>query len=455
MSTAARSIDRRRAPQPGTARPFRFPEVESRRLANGLRLLAAHSPRSPIATAKFLVPAGGQHNPASRPGLANVLGVLLHQGTTRLSAARVIEKVEHYGGSLESGASWDAAFVEARLLARHLDSCLEILVDSVRRPALEEQRSKRVRRLHRDHVMRRLAAPLAWAEDVFSLLVYGQSAYAYPLAGTPESLGAMEHGEIVSAYHRLVRPQGSTIIVAGDIDRQSMLDRLEALVEDWPASEHPVDPPILEPARPKERRICIVDHPRAAQAHLVIGHAAVPGDHPDHFALSFLSSVLGDGVTSRLNRRLREELGLTYGVRTRLASRCGPGPFTVQAAVETSSAGRAAAEILSQLQLLAEEPLGGDELREAREHVLGALPFACQTLTAVALRIEHLDRFGLPLDHHDGLPELYAALDGADLQYAAAEHLDPQAAVVVAAGPADELEAQFEALGTVHVHRLG
>ena len=80
--------------------------------------------------------------------------------------------------------------------------------------------------------------------------------------------------------------------------------------------------------------------PRAPQSELRIGHVAVARDTPDYHALVVANTILGGQFVSRINLNLREDKGYTYGARTAFEFRRRPGPFALQASVQTSGDGR-------------------------------------------------------------------------------------------------------------------
>ena len=74
----------------------------------------------------------------------------------------------------------------------------------------------------------------------------------------------------------------------------------------------------------------LVHRPGAAQSELRVGHVAARRNTPDYHALLLLNMILGGQFVSRINLKLREEKGYTYGARTAFEFRRQPGPFVLQ-----------------------------------------------------------------------------------------------------------------------------
>ena len=69
------------------------------------------------------------------------------------------------------------------------------------------------------------------------------------------------------------------------------------------------------------------------QAHFAFGFPTVERDHKDVAATQVLNAVLGGGMSSRLFKRVREELGLAYSVYSYTSHYTETGLFTVYAGV--------------------------------------------------------------------------------------------------------------------------
>ena len=450
---AARPVhDRSRPPVPGRPATFAFPAFRHARLGNGLRILAARSSRVPLASLQILMPAGGQVNALGEPGLASLHGSLLDEGTAQRSALDIARRIEGLGGSVASGAGWNAAYVEVVTLAQHLDSGRELLAEMVREPALPGSEIDRLKQETRAEILRREGDPSALSARFFARAVYRGTVYGEPLIGTRESLERFDRDSLVSFNTRHVGPGGATVVAVGDFDPEAEVARIEGAFADWRPSPPP-PPPVIEPREIKRTEIHVVDRPAAAQVQLRLGHACAPRNHPDFPGLLLINTAFGGKFTSRINLNLREKHGFTYGAHSSFARRLGPGPFAVTAAVATDVAGAAVEQLLLEIRRVVEQPLEPDELRETQDYLVGVFPYTLQTIDDLARRLEVIAVFDLPLDYYDRYPAVLYELDRDVLLETARRHLRPDRAVIVAVGPGEALVPQLEGFGPVTVHQ--
>ena len=105
----------------------------------------------------------------------------------------------------------------------------------------------------------------------------------------------------------------------------------------------------IEPPVEPRARLAIVPREGAAQSELRIGHLSARRNTPDYPALLVMNAVLGGQFVSRVNLKLREEKGYTYGARTGFDWRRGLAPFSLQASVHTAATADAMKDSLAEL----------------------------------------------------------------------------------------------------------
>jgi predicted Zn-dependent peptidase len=168
-----------------------------------------------------------------------------------------------------------------------------------------------------------------------------------------------------------------------------------------------------------------------------------------------MSAILGGLFNSRLNRKLREEKGYTYGASAGFDLRRAAGPFAARTAVNTEVTVPATLDMLHELERIGSEDVTDEELRSARDFLVGVFPLRFETPPAVVGSIGGLVIHGLP---HDELNRYRPAIEmvTADaVRAAAVAHVRPAEAAIVLVGDADAFVPALEAegLGRIVVER--
>jgi predicted Zn-dependent peptidase len=105
----------------------------------------------------------------------------------------------------------------------------------------------------------------------------------------------------------------------------------------------------------------------AAQSEIRIGEVGLTRSTPDYHPLIVLNMVLGGQFVSRINLKLRQEKGLTYGARTSFDFRRGRGPFILQTSVQSDGTAEAVQAALNEIDAIrGERPPTPQEVETAK-----------------------------------------------------------------------------------------
>ena len=248
-----------------------------------------------------------------------------------------------------------------------------------------------------------------------------------------------------------IAPPGSW---PGDVDADEVASMLDELLGEWSERSETLAE-IGAVALNGKSRILLLNKPGAPQAVVRAGHVGLPRSHPDHDALQLFNQVLGGQFTSRLNAKLREEKGFTYGVRSHFDFRRGPGPFVASASLQADRLGEALADLRGEIEaLLDHRPPTISEVDDARRALIEGQARHFETPSALVARFAGLFLYDLPIDHHAFLADRLDALDISHLQAAAARHLRPESLVTVVVADADQVGPDLEKLGWCEVERI-
>jgi zinc protease len=216
----------------------------------------------------------------------------------------------------------------------------------------------------------------------------------------------------------------------------------------WAAVPGAVEPGPID-ARPTAggRRIRLVDKPGAPQSEIRVGHVGVPRRIPDFHALSVLGAILGGLFNSRLNMKLREEKGYTYGAHAGFDLRRSAGPFSARAAVNTEVTAAALSDLVTELDRIRSERVTDAELRAARDYLIGVFPLRFETPGPIVQALTGLLIHDLPDDELATYRERIDAVTADDVLAAARAHLHLERAAAVLVGDASVVGSSLEVVG--------
>jgi zinc protease len=446
-------------PTHGEPRPYQFPRFEREELENGLGLIAVDLPGRQLVTASLVLASGAVDEPAELAGVTSLMARALTEGTSRHDAVALTEASERLGASLHAEAGWDGLSISVEVPAERLSQALELAAEVAQEPTFPDAEVDRLRDERMNDLLQAKADPRRRADDGFVETIYAPgSPYGRHSAGSEETVARLDAAAVREVHRRRLDPGQMTLIIGGDLD--AVGEDVRGIAEDrfgsWARGGDAAGPttPSSEPAR-DERLVRVIHRPGSVQTEIRVGHVGVARRVPDFHAISVMSAILGGLFNSRLNRKLREEKGYTYGAGAGFDMRRGVGPFAVRAAVNTEVTVPALQEIFVELEAMRDAPPTRDELHAARDYLVGVFPLRFETPPAVVGAIAGLLIHGLPMDELDRYRPAIEAVSDADVHAAAREHVLPAKAAVVLVGDADAILPELEraAIGPITVER--
>ena len=426
------TLDRKVAPQRAEPAGYRSPSPQILQLQCGLPLWIFPRKDLPTVAGSIVMAGGAGLQSINLPGLTQLTVDMMDEGTTSRTAAQIANEAEAMGASISATCGWDGTYVGFKCLADDLVPTLDLASDILINATFPEVEWKRVHGQSLAALQAEKDSAETRAYRAFLRAIYGtEHLYRFPLAGTEESLLSITIDDLKAFHARCLVPGHAAIVVAGDVVPESLADLLNQRLAPWKGPEiHLPQFPIAELApRP---RLLVLDRPGAPQAVIRAGHRGIERICPAFDHMLLFNQVLGGQFTSRLNAKLREERGFTYGVRSSFDCRRGAGPFSISTSVQGDRLAEALDDIHHELSaFVTGRPPTQDELDDARRSLIEGQPRHFETPSSLVSRYASLLIHGLPPDHEASFANRLRQIDRETLVEAARALLHPDALVIV------------------------
>jgi predicted Zn-dependent peptidase len=412
--------------------PDSVPFYERSVFDNGLRVLTSSMPHTHSVAVTVYVGAGSRYETDDLSGVSHFLEHMLFKGTEKWPTAREIAaRIDGVGGVMNGATDREFTLYYVKVARPHMDLALDALFQLVRHPLIEASEIEKERLVVLEELAMVADSPAQMADLLLDSLIWPNQPLGRDIAGTVESIGRLSRGSLAAYMRDQYVPNNVVVSVAGNLTHDEVVSAVRNGLGEW----QPGRPAAWLPATEGNGQRCAVKYKTSEQAHMSMAVHGLPLTHPDRHALSFLSIILGEGMSSRLFVELREQRGLAYDVSTYASHLLDTGTFNIYTGVDPKNATEALKVILGELERLAEDGPEGDELVKARELSKGRLLLRLEDTRAVAGWIGAQE---LLLDRVRTVDDAVAEMEAVtleDLQRLAREILDLRRLHLAVVGP--------------------
>ncbi|HOB73057.1 MAG TPA: pitrilysin family protein [Phycisphaerae bacterium] len=436
-------------PKAASPKPVDLPPPVVKTLDNGLRVLVLSERSVPAVTASFNLLSAARNDPDDLAGLASVTAGTLRRGTKRHTGDELAKRIDFHGMSLNESVDHEDSRIQIWALSKDADLAVETLAEVVREPTFPEAEVS-------EYVARAIARekineqdPSTIASRTFAQVLYGENYLGRQTQGTSKTLQAITPAAVREFHQRHYGPNIATLIITGDITPEAAFQLAEKHFGDWTAKAEANitdDPP---PAT--SRQIVVVDRPGAVQSQIRMGQIVpVSRKDPDYPVVRLLSQTFGEAFGARLNRVLRIEMGLTYGARGYFNVDTDAAALFISTFTRTDRTADAIKAAWGEVEKLAAEPIKPDELRQARDSLIGHFQMAMETPAQIAARYWDLIVWGLPENwYSDYLRAVDQVRDPARTVATARRVLAPDRLLVVVVGDGEKIREDLSKIAPV------
>lgn len=419
-------------PTPPTVHPSQVELPPARRtlLSNGISLYTLASDDFEVLRITFVFRAGSSHQ--QQPFTASAAANLLAEGSTRLTAQQIAERLDYYGSWYDVNIDRDYAYINFATLSKFFDQTLAVAEEILLRPAFPDDELRIYAAKRRQRLTIERTKVDVRAREAFARALFGPT-HPYGISYDAADYDLLTRDGVREFHHRRYTARECFVVCSGRIgDRE--LAAIAALAGQLPTGDATADGAETPFPEATTTRSLYVAHPGAVQTSLRLGRLLFPRQHPDFVGMQVVATALGGYFGSRLMQNLRERHGFTYGVVAAMVNFEHAGYFALATQVGTEVAPAALREIRREIGRLRREPMPDEELELVKNMMSGEMmrildgPFGMADVT-----IENILCGADNAIIGENLRRI-RRMTPADVQALAEKYLSPESLVTVAVG---------------------
>ena len=346
-----------------------LPYFRKTTLENGVRVLSERIPSVRSISVGVWVATGSRDERAAERGISHFLEHMVFKGTRKRRMHHIARRMESVGGYLNAFTAKEYTCYYARALDEHLARAIDTVCDLILFPTLPEKEIEKEKGVILEEMKMYEDAPEDLVFDRFESVVYDGHALGAPVIGYPRTVQSFNREMLCDYMGGHYVPNRVALVVAGNAKHDDIVRIAEDMLADMPIAERPIRRTPVNGYVPHD----FVEPRPIQQAHFVMGARGLSVCNEDRVAFTVLNTLLGGGMSSRLNQNVREKYGFCYSIGSFANMHSDSGDFGVYAASDVRKMERVKRLIRKELRYFVDVPIGSRTLNEAKNQVRGAL----------------------------------------------------------------------------------
>ncbi len=371
-------LDRSQRPAAAAAQKINIPASQVFTTANGITVILSENHKIPKVSIELSLGSTPRLE-GEKAGLADFAGSLLMSGTATRSKDQLDREIDFIGANLSAGSS----SMYLSCLTKHLDKGLDLMTDVLYNANFPESEVERIRKQN----LSGMQSTRADAGEMATNATRAVNFPGHPLGEimTEATLQNISREDLIAYYKTNFTPQGSYLVVVGDITRaqtEAMVTRYFSTWQGGPVYQSDLGKGQFD----KGNRVIFVKKPGAVQSVVYVTFPIdIRAGHKDQLALNVLNGILGGGgFGTRLMQNLREDKAFTYGCYSSLNITENGSWMSAGGNFKNAVTDSAITEILKEFAGIIEAQVTDEELSLTKNNMAGGFARSLERPQTVA-----------------------------------------------------------------------
>ena len=397
--------------------------VHEATLPNGLKVLVLPITKAPVVTLQVWYRVGSRNEKLGTTGLSHLLEHLMFKETDKLKPEEFSKIIQANGGELNAFTTADYTTYFETLAADRLGLALEMEADRMSNLKLREETTEPEKRVvMEERRLRSVDNPWGALYEETNAAAFRAHPYMWPVIGWMKDIESSTVADIRTHYETYYRPNNAIVVIVGNVEADKAIGQVRKAFGSTKAGTPPPAVTEVEPDQLGERRIIVK---KEANLPALVWAYKVPNiKSSDAFALEVLATILSDGESSRLYKKLviEKRLLLDVNADNPLLS-LDPNLFTLSGQLlPDKKIGDVEAALDKEIEAVAQKPVTERELTKAKNQIEAQFVFAQDSNFYQAMLLARFELIGDWRGLDEYLPSI-RKVTAEDLQRVAKQYL--------------------------------
>ncbi len=351
-------------------------------LKNGLRIITVPVKGTEAVTVMVLVSCGSDYEPKEINGLSHFLEHMCFQGTeSRPLTGQISRELDSLGAQSNAFTGEEYTGYWAKAHKKNISKLIDIVSDIYLHPTISPDAMEREKGVVIEEMKMYEDMPHVKVGEVFEGLLYGDQPAGRPIIGNEKVVRGITREQIVEYRKKHYVAKGTIVVVSGAFNEKKAIKEIENAFKGISKSKKEGK----EKTKESQKTPAVKVHTKETdQAHISLGFRTFPISFADNVKIKVLEAVLGHGMSSRLFKRLRDEMGICYYVRSGNSTYLDRGYFSISSGLSKDRVEEGLSAILEEVKRIKSEEVSKEELEKAKELLVGNMYLSLETSDSYA-----------------------------------------------------------------------
>ena len=351
-------------------------------LSNGVKIVSEFIPYLKSFSLGFWFNIGARDENLRNNGISHFIEHMLFKGTKTRTAKQISDQIESYGGYLNAFTSKEQTCYYGRGLSDNFNKTFAVLSDMVQNPLFKNSHIKKEAGVVVDELKDIDDNPEELIFDKFEESIFNGHSLSYPIIGTENNILSY-NSNILHQFHKThYRLDNLLIAVSGAIEHDEAVKLAEKYFRGKRTTSNQKRNFFVKASVSE-----LIINKEIQQVHTIIGRTTYGFNDSRRHKLKVLSTLLGDGSSSRLFQAVREKLGMTYQINTFLNSYLDVSGFGVYFSTNEKQADKVNEIVHREFNKLRNIEVKPKELKRVKEYIKGSTLMSLESTTNRMIRL--------------------------------------------------------------------
>ena len=397
-------------------------DYQTFKLENGQNVIIKEVKDNPIVIIDTWIGTGSVNETDKNNGVAHFLEHMFFKGTSKYSARDFDKILEAKGAITNAATSKDYTHYHITIPSKDFDTALELHADMLQNPLIPRVELEKERKVVLEEIAKNQDSPQRILYKNLISQIYKTHPYKREVIGTKNVIETITREDMLEFYNNFYIPENMTTIVVGDINTQDVITKLNNNFK-----KHSVKKIIPRYSKEKHLNITseIIEKADVETAYMMMGFNGVDAKNKkENYGLDVLATILGEGVTSRLYKSLKDEKRLAQSVSAYNSSSRDGGIFVINTNFEPVNLDKIKRAIIEEIQTLQKQPPSQEELNEAFSMIERDSYYSRESVSGISSELGYIKTVFDDLDMYDNYVNEIKKITAHEVQLIAKKFLD-------------------------------